>query len=163
MADLLRIPVVRRAIELFEAFQQESADWPRDEPVADDLLTNCTIVLAQAIYAIVLPDAGARKQAQEELRRATRRLAILIDVAHARSRLSDRGARELRIRVGRVWYEMRLCGRARRLPRPRPQARAKTPLDWSENEITTPDALPPDELRPLVPTRMLGEASGPRR
>jgi len=143
MLDILEVPAFRSADALHFALRQALAECPQPEdPVVLELRQAGIDVLAQTIYAVLGIVRGA---AVEEVRRAVRRIQVLVDVAVSRRLLGDIAAHEVLTRAAGVWHEVRVAQR----PRPKPAVRA-VPIAVDDGD-TQPDALPP----PPAPTRLL--------
>jgi hypothetical protein len=155
MIDVLRVPVFRAADALFYSLERALMPWPVEEPIRDELHAAAVEILAQAIYVALRPTVAERDAAREALRRATRCVAILVDVARSRGRLGGAAAREITIRNAAVWHEARQQERRERarpvLPPRLPPRSARPPLDPD----TLRDALPPTAVRRVAPTVLL--------
>src|SRR5262245_22570239 len=114
MIDVLALPPFRTAETLRVAVEQAVSSWPDSDPVAAELRAACADVLAQSIYMVLRPAGEARLRARQEVRRASRWIALLIDLGVGRGTL-DRAARDEVLRWNdAVWQE------ARPLPPPLP-------------------------------------------
>jgi len=108
MLDILALPPLKAAEALRVAVEQAVSSWPDADPVAAELRAACADVLAQSIYMVLRPAGEARFRARQEVRRASRRIALLIDLGLARTAL-ERGVRDQVLRWNdAVWQEARL-------------------------------------------------------
>ena len=93
MIDLLGLPPLRTAESLRVAVEAAVSSWPEVDPVAAELRDACADVLAQSIYMVLRPAGEGRLRARQEVRRASRRIALLIDLGLGRGTL-DRALRD---------------------------------------------------------------------
>ena len=111
-------------------------------------------VLAQSIYLGPGARPEQRLEAYDRLRRATRRVAILVDVARVRGQLPPAAARGLLLTNAALWHEVRRGDRRERreraadrgaavAPRPQPVASpARAGSSFDSEDDTRPDPLP---------------------
>src|SRR5215471_7854802 len=107
MIDLLALPTLQTAEALRVAVERAVSSWPEVDPVAAELRAACADVLAQSIYMMLRPAGEARFRARQEVRRASRRIALLIDLGLGRGTL-DRSLRDEVLRWNdAVWQAAR--------------------------------------------------------
>ena len=164
MVDLLEIRAFRAADALYYALGRIIEGWSPEEALRSELQEASADILAQTIYAILCPQAEMRDRARDELKRATRRIAILVEVAQTRGRVDHAAAAKIMTCNAALWHEIRTTERdqrkqagqfralePRRSNRPTPKSLPRTAQPPSV--AASPDALltPPRRLAPTVP------------
>ena len=132
MKDLASAPALAAAVELLRSCERRTAAFP-DKSLAGELRANCVNLIAQSVYVALLDDVPARRAALDEMRRAAKRLSILIDVAQARRELDAVAASRLRVHLGAALHAAR--------PR-KPQAQVQMQVQVqapADDDVTIPE------------------------
>src|SRR5262249_1780452 len=143
MLDVLNVPAFRAADALHYALEQAIAGLAAGDPVLLELRAACVEALAQSIYVALRPAGEGREHARDRGRRATRRVAILIEVARSRGHLDEAAAKEVLVRNAAVWHQIRQIERRAGASAPAAPKMAMPPVPLKHAARPTADRRQP--------------------